>query len=134
MPLSEAKLTIANNMRINYKNENVLVRVTLKGLEGKDEETDENFEALCDIIVSEVLRMNRLNIVRPDKERGKIMNKLTDGQYKLHPEFIKQLNCPIMSIRPCGDWKMQNKAIAIEIAAENNDLRFTLIGNPTKND
>ena len=87
----------------------------------------EDFEAICNLAVGTILRLNMTETPRPTKEQGKIMNKLTDGQYMLHPDFMNRLNAPISTIRQCGDWKMMNKSINIYVEQEDGNLRFELI-------
>ena len=128
MPLTKAREYVQNVMRINYKNENVLVKVLVMNFKENDTEAEtEDFEAICNLIVGTILRLNTTDMPRPEKELGKIMNKLTDGQYKLHPDFQNRLNCPISNIRQCGDWKMMNKSINIIIEQEAGSLRYELI-------
>jgi ABC-type uncharacterized transport system YnjBCD substrate-binding protein len=94
--------------------------------EDKDAEA-EDFEAICNLAVGTILRLNMSDTERTAKEQGKIMNKLTDGQYMLHPDFMNRLNTPIMVVRQCGDWKMINKTINIYVEQEDGNLRYNLI-------
>jgi serine protease inhibitor ecotin len=87
----------------------------------------EDFEAICNLAVGTILRLNMTETPRTTKEQGKIMNKLTDGNYMLHPDFMNRLNAPISTVRQCGDWKMMNKTINIYIEQEDGELRYNLI-------
>lgn len=124
MSLSKAKEYLHSIMRINYKNEAVLVKVIVTNLS----DNEDDFEAVCEMAVSEILRVNRTDTPRNPKDMGRIMNKLTDGQYILHSEFRKRLNCTVTAFRPCGDWKMLNKYINIEVEQENGEFHYELVG------
>jgi hypothetical protein len=128
MPLSKAQEYMRNVMRINYKNENVSVKVVVKNFHEDDKSAeDEDFEAICNLVTGTILRLNMSDQERSDKEKGKVMNKLTTGQYMLHPDFMNRLNAPISTVRQCGDWKMINKSINIYVEQEDGELHFELI-------
>lgn len=130
MPLSESPAYLKKIFNINYKGSSVFIDVVIKNLIIAEDTVDTKeyeFEILCEMIVPTILNRNKTNKERQEKEKNKIMNKLPSGLWNISPSVTNRINAPISVIRQCGDYKMVNKEINIEIHTENNELLYRFI-------
>lgn len=78
--LKEAKKLIENVMRINYKNRYVLINISIHNLVSEEAEFEEDeFEGVVTLLLSSLIMRNLTAIERSEKEKNKVMNRLTSG-------------------------------------------------------
>lgn len=130
MPLSKAYDKIQELLKIGFKNKNLFIYITFKNLVSETEEARiDDFEALCGMMVTGILKRNVLDEEKTAEEKGKIMNTLPHGHGWTLPKFLSdRINCAYMTLRKCGDYNFANKSLAVRIETDDMQLLYNFIG------
>ena len=130
MPLKMARDFIDQNLRINFKNRYVFVNIDVSHLNAEESEFEEaEFEAVVNIILNRIIERNLTNVERTEKEKNKIMNRLTSGAWIVSSALGKEVSMNTALLRKCGDFKPVNKGLNIHITLTDGDLLYRLLDN-----
>ena len=126
--LKEAKELIDKTMRINYKNRYIFMNITVYNLQAEKPEFEEDeFESVVTLLLSSLVIRNLTTTERLEKEKNKIMNRLTSGAWIVSSALAKQVKISTTLLRKCGDFKPFNKGINIHITQTDGDLLYRLL-------
>lgn len=130
MPLKMARDFIDQNLRINFKNRYVFVNIDVSHLNTEEPEFEEaEFEAVVNILLNRIIERNLTNVERTEKEKNKIMNRLTSGAWIVSSALGKEVSLNTALLRKCGDFKPANKGLNIHITLTDSDLLYRLLDN-----
>ena len=130
MPLKMARDFIDQNLRVNFKNRYVFINVNVSHLNAEEEEFEEaEFEAVVNIVLNRIIDRNLTLIERTEKEKNKIMNRLTSGAWIVSSALGKEVSMNTALLRKCGDFKPVNKGLNIHITLTDGDLLYRLLDN-----
>lgn len=133
MPLKMARDFIDQNLRINFKNRYVFVNIDVSHLNAEEPEFEEaEFEAVVNILLNRIIERNLTNVERTEKEKNKIMNRLTSGAWIVSSALGKEVSLNTALLRKCGDLKPANKGLNIHITLTDSDLLYRLLDNNTQ--
>lgn len=117
-------------MSVNFKSPSVYYQITLKL---NSDELDD-FETICENIVSAIFRHNCLDEKRSEKDKKLVLNKLPSNNWALKLNFVNRVNCDDATLFYVADHLYRNRNIFISIDTENGHFKYELIGVENNNE
>lgn len=115
MPVDKAYSTIERVLSISFVNRTVLINFIVENCENIDD-----FEIICDLLISAWFYRNEKEELREEKEIRLAAPK----------ELVERLNCDYMNLKSSIDHEFHNRYFNITIQTRNADFKYEFINPP----
>lgn len=124
-PISESSVYIQNLLHCSYRTPSVVYRVTVE----LAEPTLDDFETICENVVSAIFRNNAVSEVeRSDDDLKLVLNKLPSNRWVLKRQFADRVHCDTQTLLFAARHGWKNRNLNILIETSDATFKYELIG------
>ena len=124
-PISESSVYISNLLHCSYRTPSVIYRITVE----LTDPTVEDFETICDNVVSAIFRNNAIgNQERSDDDLKLVLNKLPSNRWVLKRQFAERVHCDNATLLYAARHGWKNRNLNIFIQTSDEAFKYELIG------